>query len=309
MLADSIAAHNPFPNYAEVPFHETDKGGDREVVTDWTMDKEVQPVASALTDYDFKKPKTSLLSSSHVTRQYGHAQFEMFDYPGEYVEHADGEQLADVRLGELQCQYELLHGQATARGLAAGYLFKLKGHNRADQNREYLIKSVALRADAGEFSSTGERGNEWFFSCNFTCLDKTRQFRPARLTPEPVIQGVQTAIVTGPKGQEIYVDKYGRIKVQFHWDRYGKLDENSSCWVRVSQSWTGKKWGHIANPHLESEVVVSFLEGDPDRPIVVGRLYNDDQMPPYPLPAAAAILGSKSPILRATPSFKESQKS
>ena len=144
----------------------------------------------------------------------------------------------------------------------------------------------------------------WHFFCNLTCLDKTQQFRPARLTPEPAIQGVQTAIVTGPAGQEIYVDKYGRVKVQFHWDRYGKNDENSSGWIRVSQSWTGKGWGHIANPHIGSEVIVSFLEGDPDRPIIVGRVYNDDQMPPYPLPAAAAILGSKSPILHVTQPFK-----
>lgn len=308
VLADSIAAHKPFPDYAEVAFHETDQGGDREVVTDWTMEKEVQPVASALNDFDFKKPKAALLSTNNVTRNYGKAEFAIYDYPGEYVEHADGDRLADVRLDELQCQYELLHGQATARGLATGCIFTLKGHHREDQNRDYLITNVSLHADAGEFASTAGRNDARHFSCSFTCLDKSQQFRPARLTPEPAIHGVQTAIVTGPAGQEIYVDKYGRVKVQFHWDRYGKHDENSSCWIRVSQSWTGKGWGHIANPHIDSEVVVAFLEGDPDRPMIVGRLYNDSQMPPYPLPAAAAVLGSKSPILRATQPFKMTQK-
>ncbi len=296
VLSDSISAHKPYPGYAEVVFQEAQQGGSvREVISDWTMAKEVQPVATALSEFDFKKPKTSLRSTTHVSRKHGAAQFEIFDYPGEYVESADGDQLAQVRLDELQSQYEVLHGNASARGMASGCVFKLKKHPRDEQNRDYLITGVSLHADAGEFVAQNSGGGSAdFFSCNITCIDKTQQFRPARLTPKPIVQGVQTAFVTGPAGQEVYVDKYARAKVQFHWDRYGKNDENSSCWIRVSQTWTGKGWGHIANPHVGTEVIVGFLEGDPDRPIIVGRVYNADYMPPYPLPDAAAVIGMKS---------------
>ena len=305
VLADSIAAHQPFPDYAEVAFHEMDRGGDREVVTDWTLEKEVQPVASVLNDFDFKKPKTSLLSTNHLTRKHGKAEFEIYDHPGEYVEHPEGDRLADVRLNELQSQYELLHGQATARGLAAGCLFKLKGHHRGDQNRDYLITGTALHADAGEFASTAARNESWHFSCTFTCMDKSQQFRPARLTPKPVVQGIQTAIVVGPKGEEIYTDKYGRVKVHFHWDRHDKEDENSSCWIRVAQASAGKKWGAMFIPRISQEVVVEFLEGDPDRPLITGCVYNEEQKVPYDLPAEMTKSTIKSNSTKGGEGFNE----
>jgi type VI secretion system secreted protein VgrG len=307
VMADSTSAHKPFPGYAEVPFHELEKGAAaREAITDWMMEKEAQPIACALNDFDFKKPKTSLRSSSNVTRQYGKAQFEIYDYPGEYVEHAEGDRLADVRINELQSQYETLHGQATARGLATGCTFKLKGHARSEQNREYLITGTSLHADAGEFASTGGgSGGDGFFSCSFTAIDKAQQFRAARLTPKPIVQGPQTAIVSGPKGEEIYTDKYGRVKVQFHWDRYGKEDENSSCWVRVAQSWAGKKWGAMYIPRISQEVVVEFLEGDPDRPLITGSVYNEEQKVPYDLPAEMTKSTLKSNSTKGGVGFNE----
>jgi type VI secretion system secreted protein VgrG len=283
VLADSISAHTPFDGYAEITFHETDKGAaGREVITDWTMEKEAQPVACALNDFDFTKPKGSLLSNTNVTRQYGAAQFEIYDYPGEYVDPNEGDRLAGVRLDELQSQYETLHGQANSRGIAAGSTFTLKSHPRGEQNREYLITAVSLHADGGEFASGSREGE--FFSCSFTAMDKSQQYRPLRLTPKPIVQGPQTAFVVGAAGEEIYTDQYGRVKLQFHWDRYGKADDNSSCWVRVSQQWAGKKWGAMHIPRIGQEVIVEFLEGDPDRPIITGRVYNGDAMPPYPLP-------------------------
>jgi type VI secretion system secreted protein VgrG len=308
VLADSISAHKPFPGYADAAFHQVEQGTEREVVTDWTMEKEVQPVASVLQDFDFKKPKTSLLSSTKVSRKYGKAEYEIYDYPGEYVEHTDGQRLADVRLEELQTQYETLHGQATVRGLAAGHLFKLKNHTRHDQNRDYLITGVSLHADAGEFASGNSGGAvPHFFSCNFTAIDKTQQFRPARLTPKPIVQGPQTAIVVGPSGEEIYTDEHARVKVHFHWDRHDKSDENSSCWVRVSQFWAGKTWGSIHIPRIGQEVVIEFLEGDPDRPIITGRVYNADQTPPYDLPANKTQSGLKSRSSKggSSPNFNE----
>jgi type VI secretion system secreted protein VgrG len=293
IVADSISAHRPFAGYEEISFHELEQGAmAREVITDWTAEKEVQPVAYALTDFDFTKPRTNLLSSTQVTRKHGRARYEVFDFPGEYFQGAAGERLADVRLNELQAQLDVFHGQATARGLTAGSTFKLKNHPRADQNGEYLITGTSIRADAGEFASNANGGD--FFSCSFTAIPQARQFRPARLTPKPIVQGPQTAIVVGPAGEEIYTDKYGRVKLHFHWDRHDQSDENSSWWVRVSQFWAGKEWGSIHIPRIGQEVIVEFLEGDPDCPIITGRVYNAEQITPYSLPANKTQSGWKS---------------
>jgi type VI secretion system secreted protein VgrG len=289
VIADSISAHETFPNYDEITFYTAaDAATGREGITDWTIEKEVQPVACALTDYDFKKPKTSLLSSTDITRKYGKAEFEIFDYPGEYLEHEEGQRLADVRLNELQSQYETVHGEGNARGIAAGYTFELAKHPRDDQNRGYLVVGVSIQIDAGEFAARSRNNNNGngsdegeFFTCTFTAIDKAQQFRPPRLTPKPIIQGLQTAIVVGPAGEEIYTDEHARVKVHFHWDRHGEYDENASCWMRVSQPWAGKGWGSMATPRIGQEVIVEFLEGDPDRPVITGRVYNGDQRAPY----------------------------
>ena len=295
VLADSISAHKPFNGYAEVIFHELEKGATgREAVTDWTVEKELQPVACAQTDYDFKKPKTSLLTSSNITRKYGKAEYEIFDYPGEYIDHGDGQRLADVRLNEFQTQYEVLHGHASARGLAPGCTFKLKNHPRGDQNREYLITGVSLHLDPGAFSTHAEHNGADFCTCSFSCIDSAQQYAPERVTPKPIVQGPQTAIVVGPSGEEIHTDAHARVKVHFHWDRHDKSDENSSCWVRVSQFWAGKEWGSIHIPRMGQQVIIEFLEGDPDRPIITGRVYNADQVPPYGLPANKTQSGLKS---------------
>ena len=306
VLADSASAHKPFAGYEEVIFSELQKGASpRQMVTDWIVEREVQPVAYSLNDFDFKKPKASLRSSSSVTRQHGAAQFEVYDYPGEYVEHSEGDRLAKVRLEELQSQHDIRRGQTSARGLGTGNTFTLKNHPRADQNKEYLITGLVLQADAGEFaSSQGGEGGE-FFGCDCTVIEKAQPYRAARLTPKPIVQGLQTAIVVGPKGEEIFTDKFGRVKVQFHWDRYAKADENSSCWIRVSQSWAGKQWGAIYLPRIGQEVIVEFLEGDPDRPLITGRVYNGEAMPPYDLPAEKTKSTLKSNSSKGGAGFNE----
>jgi type VI secretion system secreted protein VgrG len=304
VLADSISAHSPYPGYDEIIFQILEKGATgREVITDWTMEKEAQPVACALNDFDFTKPKTSLLANANVTRQHGAAQFELYDYPGEYVDPSEGDRLSGVRLDEIQTQYETLHGQANTRGLATGCTFTMKKHPRDDQNRDYLITGVSLHADAGEFASGKTEGE--FFSCSFTAIPKAQQFRSSRLTPKPMVQGPQTAIVVGTAGEEIYTDQYGRVKLQFHWDRYGKADENASCWVRVSQQWAGKQWGAIYLPRIGQEVIVEFLEGDPDRPIITGRVYNAVAMPPYALPGQMTKTTFKSNSTKGGNGFNE----
>ncbi|HMJ66221.1 MAG TPA: type VI secretion system tip protein TssI/VgrG, partial [Candidatus Binatia bacterium] len=254
---------------------------DRECVTDWVVEKELKTGAYALNDFNFETPKVKLLAKSVIQRPHAAADFEVYDYPGEYEQHGDGEALAKVRIQEVHTAYETLHAQATVRGVCPGYLFTLEEHPREDQNREYLITGMSCQMDAGDFESGARGEDQEHFSCSLTCIDSQTPYRPARITPKPLIQGPQTAIVVGPSGDEIHTDAQARVKVQFHWDRYGKSDENSSCWVRVSQPWAGKAWGSMATPRIGQEVIIEFLEGDPDRPIITGRVYNGDNAPPY----------------------------
>ena len=294
VLADAPAAHCPNPGYETIIYRPpTDNHPfDRECVTDWVVEKELQPGAYALKDFNFVSPKTNLFAKSTKDRSHAASAFEVYDYPGEYEEHPDGESYAKVRLEELQANYETCHAQATARGLCSGFLFTLQDHPREDQNREYLVTSVSCQMDAGDFEAS-DLGTD-FFSCSFIAGDSQSPFRPARTTPKPLIQGPQTAMVVGPSGEEIHTDEYGRVKLQFHWDRQGKADENSSCWVRVSQAWAGKGWGSMHIPRIGQEVIVEFLEGDPDRPIVTGRVYNAQTTVPYELPGNKTQSGIKS---------------
>ena len=309
VLADSISAHQKSPGYETIVFRPPSKAlVGRECISEWMMEKEVQPGAYELNDFDFKNPKKALRAKSGISRSHERADMEMYDYPGDYVQHGEGEVYSKVRIEELQSRFELLRGQATARGLGTGSLFALKDHPRSDQNREYLITSAAYRVDGGQFESSGAEKAGDFFSCAFTAVNCTAPFtpfRPARLTPKPTIQGPQTALVVGPKGEEIHTDKFGRVKLQFPWDRYGKADENASCWVRVSQSWAGKKWGAIYLPRIGQEVVVEFLEGDPDYPIITGRVYNGEAMPPYALPDNKTMSTVKSDSSKGGKGFNE----
>jgi type VI secretion system secreted protein VgrG len=158
------------------------------------------------------------------------------------------------------------------------------------ENQDYVLTSV--RHEAADASVAGDGDSH--YANTFACMPARVIFRPARTTPWPAVQGPQTAVVAGPAGDEIYVDKYGRVKVQFFWDRQGKMDENSSCWIRVSQSWAGKNWGAAFHPRVGQEVVVDFLEGDPDRPLITGRVYNAVQTQPYDLPGDKTRSGIKS---------------
>jgi type VI secretion system secreted protein VgrG len=298
VLSDAVSSHDKFPGYESIPYHQETGATDRsrkDHIHAWSFKQQVQSGFYALTDYDFKKPKAGLLVKSSVTRSHPHAKYELFDYPGRYKEMSDGENFVHIRGEEQQACYERCEGNSNARGLGVGNLFTLTEHPSHHQNREYLVIAADYHLQLDEYSSGGHAGgDEHFFSCSFTTQDRAVPFRPLRNTPKPLVHGAQTAIVVGPSGEEIYVDKYGRVKVQFHWDRYGSNDENSSCWIRVSHPWAGKNWGMIAHPRIGHEVVVEFLEGDPDQPLIVGSVYNNDMMPPYDLPANMTQSGIKS---------------
>ena len=285
VLADSYTAHAPFAGYEQIPYIPMERTTriDQECVKDWDFAREVQPGRYCLDDFDFEKPSSDLKVKTKNKRKYELCDYEIFDSPGEYLKSGEGEHYVRIRLDERQYQFELANAKSNARGICVGSLFKLTGQQRNDQNREYLVLSADYELEYTEYEAMESRGAH--YACGFTALDSKQQFRPRRLTPCPYVQGPQTALVVGPAGDEIYTDKYGRVKVQFHWDRYGKSDENSSCWMRVAHPWAGKNWGMVAIPRIGQEVIVDFLEGDPDQPIITGRVYNAEQMPPWELPA------------------------
>lgn len=294
VLADSYTAHAPFGGYEEIPFitHEQASDKDEECVSEWDFAREIQPCRYMIDDYDFKKPSVELQVKNEVVRKHDMADYEIYDYPGEYVAATEGDEYVRTRIEELQTQFELANGSSTARGLCNGYLFKLTDFTRSEQNREYLIVSTVQNLEIGDYESIGNAGTN--YGCSFTALNSREPFRSQRTTPKPTVQGPQTAVVVGPEGDEIYTDEYGRVKVQFHWDRLGEKNENSSCWIRVSHPWAGKNWGMVAIPRIGQEVIVDFLEGDPDQPIITGRVYNAEQMPPYELPANKTQTGMLS---------------
>jgi len=264
-----------------------------EHISAWDCSREIQPGVYVHDDYDLERPSVELKTSKVLPRKYKPSDYEVYDYPGEYLERADGEQYASVRIDELGSQFELAHAITNARGLACGSLLTLEDHPRADQNREYLVVGASHELTFGDYESLPETEGTTY-RCAFAAMPGSQQFRPKRETPKPFVQGPQTAVVVGPGGEEIFTDKYGRVKVQFHWDRRGKKDDKSSCWIRVSHPWAGKGWGAISTPRIGQEVIVDFLEGDPDQPIITGRVYNAEQMPPYDLPANKTQSGMKS---------------
>ncbi|MGO9258640.1 MAG: type VI secretion system Vgr family protein [Bryobacteraceae bacterium] len=240
----------------------------------------------AHTDYNFEKPSVSLMATLTGENE------EAYDYPGEYTEKSDGDRYATIRLEEREAQQFVTNGTSGCRGFQAGSNFKLTGHPRDDSNQDYFLTSVSHQAvDATYRQGTGLSHG---YSNNFSAMPKSVPYRPPRKTPRPTVKGPQPALVVGKAGEEIWCDKYGRVKVQFYWDRDGQKNEDSSCWIRVSQVWAGKGWGGIQVPRIGQEVLVDFLEGNPDNPVIIGRVYNADQMPPYTLPDNQTQSGIKS---------------
>ena len=291
VLVDSSSAHTDIPGYRSIPFRveagHTDN--DFECIYGWIAGGEIQASKYVMNDFDFERTSAStsgsLLAKGSTSAAFDQAVYEQFDYPGGYTSAGAGEALATARVDELQGHSEQISAISSAGGLFPGGVFGLSEHPRADQNGKYLVTSAEYEITDTQYR-TGYGGVDGApFVCRFSAIGTAHSYRPQRITPRPRVQGPQTAIVVGKDGEEIWTDQYGRIKVQFHWDRVGKEDEKSSCWVRVAQSWSGKRWGSMFIPRIGMEVVVEFLEGDPDRPLVTGCVYNSEMTTPYDLPA------------------------
>jgi type VI secretion system secreted protein VgrG len=300
VLADGPDAHQPAAAFDKVEMRPDGAARATEgMLESWWVEHSVQSGAYATTDYNFETPSLSLLKSALKSRTYAKSDLELFDYPASPdVLNADGvTKVANVRLQEVQAGYERFHGSsAHCAGLRNGAKFELQKHPNKSLNKAYIIIGTTHTFTANQYTAGGD--NSYSAAVAVEAIDSKAPYRPVRSTPKPVIQGTQTAVVVGQKGNEIDTDKYGRVKVQFRWDREGKLDENSSCWVRVAQVWAGKSWGALHIPRVGQEVLVSFLEGDPDQPIITGRVYNAEFMPPYALPdnrTQSGIMSRSSP--------------
>ncbi|MBX6316407.1 MAG: type VI secretion system tip protein VgrG, partial [Isosphaeraceae bacterium] len=298
VVADSPQSHPELPEPSRVEFERAEVGDQRmDRITAWEKVQELRPGKVTLWDHCFELPHKHLeaekvIAESVPVGEVNHRlkigrneRLELYDYPGGYaqrfdgVDPAGGDRSSDLqrifednrRTAEIRMQEEalpglLIAGGSRCRALAAGYKFTLEGHFNADG--PYLLTRVEHRAElAGDYRS--DMGGEFHYHNRFTCIPAAVPFRPRRVTPKPVVQGTQTAVVVGPPGEEIFTDKYGRVKVQFHWDREGRSNADSSCWVRVGSIWAGKQWGAIHIPRIGQEVIVAFEEGDPDRPIIL----------------------------------------
>ena len=294
VLADDPGAHLPTPGFDKVPFKVDQKAlGVLPAIHQWLVRQEIQTGSVVLSDYNFEKPATDLKSdAAKHPRKHAESKLEVYDYPGLYTEKPAGNDLAKLRVEEAASRFGRYTGQGNTPGLQAGARVSLIEHPRKDQNAVYLVLATQIdMRQAGANSGGGGSG----FHCQFTMQRFDEPFRPARITPKPMVAGPQTAVVVG-KGDagDIDPDKYGRVKVHFHWDRLGKKDASSSCWVRVASPLAGKGFGIIALPRLGQEVVVDFLEGDPDQPLITGRVHNAEQLPPYVLPDHKSVSTFKS---------------
>ncbi len=297
VLTDNPDAHQPCPEQPKAKWNpQGSKSLTEDVVTTLEVEKIFRPGKYSLTDYNFETPSTSLLSEIDTTITVGgNTKYEVYDYPGEYEKKAQGKTLVKLRMEEQEVKHLSVTGTSSCRAFATGYRFDFEDYSRADLNQAYVLTAVSHSATVGDTYTTGKSSDGSSAYTNaFVCIPHKVPFRPPQITPKPIVQGPQTAVIVGPSGEEIYSDKYGRVKAQFHWDREGKKDENSSCWMRTSQNWAGKQWGGVFIPRIGQEVIVEFLEGDPDRPIITGRIYNAEQMPPYALPANQTQSGVKS---------------
>lgn len=296
VIADDRSAHRPPAGQPKWRFVD-DLGGAvarADAVTGWSFQQEVVSGAVALGDYDFRRPATVLRARRRPPSPPGHPldDLEAYDFPGDFDDAAEGDQYAGLRIDALHAEAQLYRGSAFTRRLTAGHLLRLEGHPRKDLNGEFLVLSTDfsiqdLGTESGAISSSDTE-------CSFLAMRADRQYRPARRTPRPAVQGTLIGVVCGPEGEEIHTDRFGRVKVRFPWDRHGKGDATASGWIRVASPWANSGFGFFAVPRIGSEVLVTFVDGDPDRPIVTGCVYNGDNPPPYACASTPEVSGLRS---------------
>ncbi|WP_275629648.1 type VI secretion system Vgr family protein [Pseudomonas sp. 273] len=286
VVMDDSTLLKPLPAQPRIRYHSAAVTESADSITGWSGQRQLQSGRVAMQTFDYKQPGNLLQVGLDSVNQQGDVEaFEIFDFPGQYTHgtHDDGEALVRNRLEALEVQAKLFYGASNCRGMSPGYTFELLQHydhdNDSADDRQFLLLGVQHGG-----SNNYLTGDEAHYTNEFTCIRRKIPYRPTLSAERPRISGPQTAIVVGPPGEEIFTDSLGRVKLQFHWDRYGQRDDKSSCWVRVAQAWASGGFGSIQIPRVGDEVVVSFLDGNPDRPLVTGSLYNSQNMPPWSLP-------------------------
>lgn len=307
VLGDKPSAIQPCPVQDSAHYEEEGGFAEREdTVHTWSVSEQLRSGLSTLRDHHFQLPDKKLeVSEATSIPRGGNSHLEIYDYPGDYAKlfqepekrldkvEEEGEKIVRLRMEREETAYEEAHGTSAVRAFTSGFRFTLKDHFRGEYNVDWLLTHIEHAAvQSPEYVSDMDVPDA--YRNTFTCIPHKIPYLPERKTAKPVVRGPQTAVVVGPTGEEIWPDKFGRVKVQFFWDRLGKKDANSSCWIRVAQPWAGKNWGFVAIPRIGHEVVVDFLEGDPDQPIIVGSVYNAENMPPYALPDHKTQTGIKT---------------
>jgi type VI secretion system secreted protein VgrG len=322
VLANTPASHPDMPSHAKIIFETMTAGNALEDrIFTWEKAQELRSGKVTLWDHSFELPhkhleadqaiqdSVSVGKATHKLKVAGNDKLEIYDFPGAYAQRFDGidkgggEQAAELqkifqdnkRTVGLRMQQEAVEGltiggTSSCRHLVSGHKFALERHYNGDGS--YVVTRVEHTGKSVEYRSND--GEAFHYQNTFTCIPLAVPYRPQRTTPKPTVLGSQTAVVVGPAGEEIFCDKYGRVKVQFHWDREGKYNADSSCWIRVSTIWAGKGWGITNVPRIGHEVIVDFMEGDPDQPIIIGSVHNADHMPTGSLPKEKMVSGLKS---------------
>ena len=304
VMSDEIQSHKPVDGYEHVPYFTEDKLTlpQQDYMTHVAVFQDLRPGQYTTNDYNFTTPRADLAARQQIKLDHSHNEAEVYEWPGNYGDDPLGERYARQRMQEQHHVRDTRTLRSTARGVATASLFNLVRCPRTEENREYVVLGTRYDLKENNYHSVSlpeevaQNGRRCVFDLTVQCA--TLPFRPPRITRKPRTQGPQTAVVVGPQGKEIWTNEYGQVKVHFHWDRYDKKDENSSCWIRVSSSWASGNFGAIQVPRIGDEVIVDFLNGDPDAPIITGRVYNAAMMPPWKLPENETQMGIYS---RSTP--------
>ena len=306
VIVDQIGAQPSEPGYESIDFvlHENDPTLQREGIRQWRQNQHVRSTKYVMQDFDFKQPRADLTAQHSVARDHDASNLEIYHYPGEYTDTGVGGEYARLRAEERQAGFEVVQGETNARGIRAGYVFDLAKHPLAHMNGGFMTISAHHEVRIDEYDTreteVGDEGPT--YSCVFTAMPVEGVYRAPMRTPKPRITGPQTAIVVNDtKGEEIEPDEFGRVKVSFHWEREGK----SSCWIRVSQAWAGAGWGAMSIPRDGQEVIVEHIEGDPNRPIITGRVYNAKSEYPYDPPAKPTVTTFKTNSSKGGGGFNE----
>ncbi|WP_079228600.1 type VI secretion system tip protein TssI/VgrG [Pseudomonas putida] len=286
VIGDDSTVQDALPEQPQIRFHSASVTETADSITQWCGRRQLQAGSMAAQTFDYRQPRNRLPVAMRSINQQGEVQrFEVYD-PGQYTHSTsdEGEAWMRLRIEALELTAKRFEGASNCRAMRPGYSFELlqhPGHERGPlEEREFLLMEVNCEGHNNYL--TGQQAG--YFN-TFTCVRKKIPYRPPLSTPRPTISGPQTAIVVGPPGEEIFTDELGRVKVQFHWDRHGAFNDQSSCWVRVAQAGASGGFGSIQIPRVEDEVVVVFLDGNPDRPLIIGSLYNSSNTPPWSLPA------------------------